>query len=559
VAESTTVVGSDAAPPAPRSLAGARARGLATHWALWALVVLGVGLRLRQYATGRSLWMDESFVALNVLGRGFDKLLTVPLDFNQAVPAGFLAVEKLNTEAFGKNEYVLRLFPLLCGLAALPLFVKVARRTLSGIALPFAVALFVVSGSLVYYSSEVKPYSLDVLAVVAIYAMSFAALDRRLSLGRAVLFGTLGALLIVASYAGIFAAAGCGAVVLTIFVLERRSDSLRAALPVAALWASGAIVFGVFYIYSFKSYTGLGDVGGSSTAPAAWRQAAHWASSGLRELATISGFYSTLHRPLIIVTFVAVVLASIGMAELLVRHRQEFAVLAAPVAVALITSAVGKFPLLARSLLFVAPLVFLFIGNGVSVVVRPLRRLAPLGAVALFAVLAVGVASIGAAVARPFASHSPFAIKTPISYIASHWRPGDVLYVHYASQYAFGYYERCDCFSPSGGARLDSLWPVRRLSVHDRGEQFPHAFASTSPRLIVGTPPWKTASNDYRSDVAQISAHKRAWVLVTWTFGAEERDFIRRKLLAPLAQRGAEKLAVSRQGAHLYLYDFGSS
>src|SRR5207247_3965857 len=103
--------------------------------------------------------------------------------------------------------------------------------------------------------------------------------------------------------------AGCGIVVLTILLVERRVEQLRAVLPVATLWLLGAAVFGVFYIYSFKSYTGLGDVAGSSATPSLWHEAAHWGTSGLRELATISGFYSPLGRPLVLVSLLATALA----------------------------------------------------------------------------------------------------------------------------------------------------------------------------------------------------------------------------------------------------------
>ena len=557
MAESSTIVGSEAAPTARRAFAAARVRGLIGSPVLGVLVLVGLGLRLREYVSGRSLWMDESFVALNVLGRSLGKLLTVPLDFNQAVPAGFLAVEKLSTGVFGTNEYALRLFPLLCALAALPLFVGVARRTLSGIGVPFAVGLFVVSGSLVYYSSELKPYSVDVLAVLAVYAMSFATLEGRLTSRRSVVFGLVGAGFIVTSYAGIFAAAGCGIVVLAILLVERRVEQLRAVLPVAALWLLGAAAFGVFYVYSFKSYTGLGDGGGSSATPSL-SHAAHWGTSVLRVLATISGFYSTLGRPLVLVSLLATALAVVGITNLFMYRRLELAVLAAPVAVALAAAAASRFPLLARSWLFAVPFVFVLIANGVAVIVRPFRRVAVPIAAALFAVLALVVASFGVAVVRPFASVSPAGIKTPISYVASHWRQGDVLYVQYASQYAFGYYARCDCFAPVG-RRLQSLWPLRRVPVRDHGDQFPRTFESTSPRLIVGTPPWKTRSNDYRADVTRISRHKRAWILVTWTFSADERDFIARKLLGELSSRGQETLSRSREGTNLYLYDFASS
>ena len=37
---------------------------------LWLVVLLGLVVRIRQYAANRSLWLDESFFALNIIGRG---------------------------------------------------------------------------------------------------------------------------------------------------------------------------------------------------------------------------------------------------------------------------------------------------------------------------------------------------------------------------------------------------------------------------------------------------------------------------------------------------------
>ncbi len=49
----------------------------------WMIIFLGVALRLAQYLANRSLWLDESYIALNIVQRSFSQLLQ-PLDFNQA-------------------------------------------------------------------------------------------------------------------------------------------------------------------------------------------------------------------------------------------------------------------------------------------------------------------------------------------------------------------------------------------------------------------------------------------------------------------------------------------
>ena len=144
---------------------------------LGAAILLGLALRLVQYAANRSLWFDEAMLALNILHRSAASL-TATLDFNQVAPIGFLETEKLATHAFGASELALRLFPLLMGLASVPLFACVALRVLAPAAAAFATFLFACAPGAIYYSSEVKQYSGDVAVGVTLLALAFVDLDQ---------------------------------------------------------------------------------------------------------------------------------------------------------------------------------------------------------------------------------------------------------------------------------------------------------------------------------------------------------------------------------------------
>src|SRR5690349_22225807 len=101
------------------------------------MILLGVILRLRQYGTGRSLWIDEAMLALNIVNRNFAGLFK-PLDYDQGTPLGFLLIEKFFNVILGKNELVLRLFPLMMGLAVLWLFYLLLNQITSGAGLLIA-------------------------------------------------------------------------------------------------------------------------------------------------------------------------------------------------------------------------------------------------------------------------------------------------------------------------------------------------------------------------------------------------------------------------------------
>src|SRR5919108_4459142 len=119
------------------------------------ILLAGFLLRLRQYLTGRSLWLDEAMLALNIVNHDFGDLFK-PLDYDQGAPIGFILVEKTFSLMFGKNEFSLRLFPFLVGLVSLWLFYLLLKHFTRGPTLWVGLALFAFNPRLVYYSSEVK-------------------------------------------------------------------------------------------------------------------------------------------------------------------------------------------------------------------------------------------------------------------------------------------------------------------------------------------------------------------------------------------------------------------
>jgi len=147
-------------------------------WWLALLLLTGSSLRVVPFLLDRSLWLDEAKLALNVVERSPAQLFR-PLDYEQAAPVGFLLLEKGMVAAFGEGERALRLVPLLGGLGALWAFFPLARRWLSPAESLLALALLALAQPLVYYSTEVKQYSTDVLVALGLLWAAGRALDAR--------------------------------------------------------------------------------------------------------------------------------------------------------------------------------------------------------------------------------------------------------------------------------------------------------------------------------------------------------------------------------------------
>jgi uncharacterized membrane protein len=143
---------------------------------LFFFTILAIGLYLRfyQYFMGGALWEDEAHFALNFMRKGLWDL-TMPLDFAQAGPILFLFSVKIVSLIFGYGELTLRAFPLLLAVLTLPLvyfiFLELSGRIVTAL---FGFLLFSVNLSLIYFSSELKPYSIDVSVYLVLIFLSLS-------------------------------------------------------------------------------------------------------------------------------------------------------------------------------------------------------------------------------------------------------------------------------------------------------------------------------------------------------------------------------------------------
>jgi hypothetical protein len=122
----------------------------------------------------KPFWRDEAWVA-RVAGQPLDALLRDPYP----VPIGFVALVKA-TGALPllPPEVTLRLVPLAAGLLALPALAALARRLAAPAGTAIAAA-WLAAGlpALVYYSRELKPYSLDLLLAVVVPWLALVTVD----------------------------------------------------------------------------------------------------------------------------------------------------------------------------------------------------------------------------------------------------------------------------------------------------------------------------------------------------------------------------------------------
>ena len=231
----------------PRSIRSALVESRGAVLVSLVLLAIGLVLRLHLYADRRSLWLDEIWVALNIVERDFLGLAR-PLDYAQSAPVGFLWLERLAVVLGGVNELALRAVPFLAGCLLLVALWMLARRLLDARYAALCLAFAALSPILIYFSNEVKPYIVDALAAVVLTWLTLDVLEapdsprawRRLTVG-----GVVGILL---STPAVFVLAGVGITLIAHPAIGRTRAGWVRLVGTGSVWVI-LFALGYFMIY----------------------------------------------------------------------------------------------------------------------------------------------------------------------------------------------------------------------------------------------------------------------------------------------------------------------
>lgn len=406
-------------------------------WEKAAVVLLflaGSLLRLRQYLAGRSLWADEAMLALNIVNRNFGELLR-PLDYDQGAPIGFLIVEKFFNSILGKNELALRLFPLLMGLASLWLFYLLLKRILASRAgLLTGLALFVFNPRLIYYSSEVKQYILDVavtIALLLIAAPAFDASPRKKDFAWLALGGMIA---LWFSHPALFVLAGVGLALVVIHLRRRDTENLPSIIGMGVLW-----VLNVGFLYLLI----LDDLSRNTYMREYWQGA----FLPLPPWSDPDWFMRSIHEnigiqfgiPYAVLFVFGLMLA--GWVVLIRQSRSYGIAIACIFLVTMTASALQLYPVFERMILFLVPVGIILLGKAVEGLYLGLQkyRFPGVSAVVLlagFLVFGSLVTSIQSYITPKYFEH----IRPTMEHLRDSWKEGDALFVSYGALPAFRYY-----------------------------------------------------------------------------------------------------------------------
>jgi hypothetical protein len=479
-------------------------------WLPWSIIAVGVLLRFREYLFDRSMWLDESFLALDIMHISLRQVFR-PFANGQAPPVGFAFLEKLVESRLGTSEYAFRLIPFLAGVASLFLFYRVAKQVIAPRAIPIALGLFAISWPLIYYSSETKQYSLDVLVALALYAVALPMVLLEWTFLRLFVLGVFGALAIWFSQPSVFVLGGIGLALAIECALQKRWSRLRSLIVPFSLWAAS---FGLCYwtVLRFEvRNTALLNYWRDSFAP--------FPVLSMKDLDWyINNAFQAFSFPAgIAATGFAAALFLIGCAWLYVRRKASLLFLVIPIALTLAASTLHKYPFGSRLILFLAPALILPVAEGVDYVRR--KTSSSLIAVSIVAMLFLVPAS--SAFRDLVKGYTREDIHPVISYIRTHEKPGDVVYLYDWSRFPWSYY-----------AKRENLGRI----------------------TLVGGTVESLDYGQYAKDVSQLQGHPRVWIVFSHV-NPEEGPAAETVFVDLLNHLGKRISFFQAPGASAYLYD----
>lgn len=515
----------------------------------WIIIFVGIVLRLVRYLYNPSFWFDESVVAEDIISRSFSDLINPSPDWSSKYPYGFLIITKFATQVFGNSEYALRLFPLIFGIVSLFLFYNIAKYYLSPNAVLIALGLFAIVDPLIYYSSELKPYSSDLTFALLIFILSIYIQSKKLNVPRIVLFVISGAIVIWFSHPSVFVLAGAG-LSLAVYSFNRKEWSrLWGLSTVYAIWALSFIAN--YLIYIRRLFTNL-DMSVEENLKFMEKAFMPIPPKSLADFKWyIDLFFGIFNDP------VGLTLAGLGAVTFLIgcilifsENKEKFLFLISPVIFTLLASALHKYAFVNRLIAFLVPFILFFIAEGAEYIREKISVKS----------IVSGVIFVGLLFSHPMlwavyhakAPSSAEEIRPVMSYIKNHWQNGDVLYVHYYAQYAFEYYSKYHPrpynfnekdyvvgIAPRGWYRT---WRKQQVSKYYNPDQ---AIKQSSTDIL----------NEYIKDVDKLRGRKRVWILFTSIIvkdGMQEENFF----LFHLETIGKRLDSFGRTGiAAVYLYD----
>lgn len=395
------------------------------------LLLAGAALRLYVYLQNRDLIIDEANIARNIYERGF-KELAVPLDYEQFAPPVFLWITKLFSMLFGMGEQALKIYPLLCGLAALWVFYKILKALMPRQAIWYPVSLLAFSPILIRYSSELKQYMPDVfISLLLVWLALKISMSSYRPIRFMILWILIGSVAIWSSMPSVFMLAGVGCYYGWQALSSRQYRLLWLPVTVSVVWVLQFVLYYMLmlqeqansdYLQNFHHYYFL------FATPSSIKEWEHNWRVFSNLMTCFEGEYPYVHS-------INTAFLIIGTIMLVRKATAKSTLLFVPVLSLCAAAAFNQFSMLARVSLFIIPVLILIIGYGFAQYYY--LKSAWLKGIVIVAGLYAAGCNVAQLTQEPFKYEE---LTEGMHFIQKREIPGDCLFLYHSSVPAFIYY-----------------------------------------------------------------------------------------------------------------------
>jgi len=473
------------------------------------IIFIGAFLAIYQFIFNRSLWLDEASLALNIINKNFIEL-TTPLDYYQVAPIGFLFIEKISTLLFGKNEFALRIFPLISFLLSIPFFYLLSNKlSKNNVIALISTSFFSISYSLLYYSSEVKQYSSDVLLTIIIL---FYTLTLQLNKDKSLfIYAIIGGFALWISNISVIILFVAG--IYTLYIEGYRNKNYKILLPLL-FWAASFLVYYFLFIHNHSTTEIM---------------MTYWEKSFLPINPFSKDFYIFLYQAIQdiyfhllnfgIFWFFALII-SLSAIEFMLKQK-KYALLflcLTPVVVNLLLSGLKLYPFSGRLILYIVPLILFIFSIGLYHLYEFTNKKTVIFSYFLL-ILPVLIMF--------HSIHSNFPIKkeeikSSLNYIEKNIKQDEAIYLYSGSYRAFAFYEQ-----------------TKIIHINNP--------------IIVGAS-YRNENYKYKHELLNLKG--KVWLLFSHVYLVRKKDNEEKYMMGFLLSNGSELLDVKKfSGSSVYYVD----
>jgi hypothetical protein len=304
----------------------------------------------------------------------------------------------------------------------------------SGAGLLTALALFAFNPRLIYYSSEVKQYIVDMAMTILLLLIAvpvFDASPRKKDFAWLTLAGLIA---LWFSHPALFVLAGIGLALIIIYLRKRDYSNLRLVIGMGLLW-----ILDIILLY----FLILKDLSQNAYMREYWQGAflpmPPWSDSSwfMRSLNENIGIQFGIPYAVLFVFLIML----IGWVVLFFQNQNYAIAFVCILLITLTASALQLYPVFERMILFLVPIGLILIGVAIQAFYQRLHKYQILGALSVLLVagyLIYGplVTSIQNFIEPKYFEH----IRPTMEHLRASWKDGDAMYVSYGALPAFRFY-----------------------------------------------------------------------------------------------------------------------